>query len=369
MAIVADQVRNRIAETGDDPVKEVLADLASKRKSRAHAPAIRTLLSNWKAWAIGGVAAVALTAFCSIAIFNNVARPGEHRARGMGYVKPQDEVVPQRLVPAANLALDKARLETAEKSTSEMKNGLLAGTRTTPAANPQDPMIARTASLIILVRDFVASRASLDTILARYGGYSASLTIDTPEGGQRRFQASLRMPANQLDSALADLKKLGRTLNESQSGEEVTQQHADLVARLQNSRETEQRLRAILEQRTGKIDDVLQVEQEIARVRSEIESMESEQKALEHRVTFAGVELQLVEQYKEQFNASPMATSGRLRNAFVEGMRNAFETVLGLILLVEAFGPSIFIWTAILGVPAFLGWRRHRRLHARNSES
>ena len=36
----------------------------------------------------------------------------------------------------------------------------------------------------------------------------------------------------------------------------------------------------------------------IARVRGEIESMEAEQKALEHRVDFASVEIQLSEEYK-----------------------------------------------------------------------
>src|SRR5208282_5513880 len=106
------------------------------------------------------------------------------------------------------------------------------------------------------------------------------------------------IPAQELAAALGELKSLGRVQNETQSGEEVTQQHTDLAARLKNSRETEERLRAILEQRTGKIEDVLQVEEEIARVRGEIESMEAQQKALEHRVDFVTVDLQLVQEYR-----------------------------------------------------------------------
>jgi len=65
----------------------------------------------------------------------------------------------------------------------------------------------------------------------------------------------------------------------------------DLLARLKNSRDTEQRFRAILQQRTGNVSEVLQVEEGIARVRSDIERMEAEQKALEHRVDFATIEL------------------------------------------------------------------------------
>jgi len=249
----------------------------------------------------------------------------------------------------------------AAKNVAGLQSTKLAANQSTPPTNPQAPIIARTASLTSLVKDFSSARASLDAVLARYGGYSANLTIDTPENGPRHFQASLRIPANRLEPAVADLKLLGRTLNESQSGEEVTQQHADLVARLQNSRETEQRLRSILQQRTGKIDDVLQVEEEIARVRGEIESMESEQRTLAHRVDFASVDLQLVEEYKEQFNSSPTSASGRLRNAFVEGMRNASGTLLGLALILEEFGPALLIWALILGLPAYLIGRRYRK--------
>jgi len=369
MQIVADRSQEPIAEMPFEQVSEMPNQNESSHKPIGPSPTTRIRFPNWKPKAIGATAAAALVAVASIAVLKNAGPTAEHQPRLMDYATAKDEAVPQRFVPAANQAVNQVRRETAEKSVAETRNGPLETKRSTPVTIPQAPMIARAASLTILVMDFAGGRAALDGVLARYGGYAASLTINTPENGQRNFQASLRIPANQLNSALADLKKLGHTLNESQSGEEVTEQHADLIARLQNSRETEQRLRAILEQRTGKIDDVLEVEQEIARVRGEIESMESEQKALEHRVTFATVDLQLVEEYKEQFNASPMSTSGRLHNAFVEGMRNAFATVLGLILFLEEFGPAILIWAAILGVPSVLVLRRYRKVHASSSVS
>jgi len=87
------------------------------------------------------------------------------------------------------------------------------------------------------VKDFAASRSSLDAILAPHHGYSAQLNIATPGNAPRSIQASLRVPATELSSAVADLKTLGRVENESQSGEEVTQQHTDLVVRLKISRE------------------------------------------------------------------------------------------------------------------------------------
>jgi hypothetical protein len=229
------------------------------------------------------------------------------------------------------------------------------------------PMIARSVSLSIVVKDFDVSRGSVDVILSRHNGYAAQLNVATPQDAARTLQASLRIPAPELVKALAEMKALGRVEMEAQNGEEVTRQHADLVARLKNSRETEQRLQAILTERTGKISDVLSVEQEIARVRGEIEQMEAEQQTLEHRVEFATIDLKLAEEYKAQLSSPAPSVATQLRNAFVNGFRNGFESVLALILFFAKIGPAILLWLVLLFFPARLLWRRYRRSFALTS--
>jgi hypothetical protein len=224
-----------------------------------------------------------------------------------------------------------------------------------------EPMIARTVSLSIISKDFDAARASLDAILARHHGYAANLNANTPQGAARSIQASLRIPAPQLAATIAELKSLGRVENENQNGDEVTQQHADLVARLKNSRETEQRLQSILLQRTGKISDVLEVEQEIARVRGEIEQMQAEQQTLEHRVDFATIDLKLSEEYKAKLDSPAPAISTLIHNALVNGLRTAADSVLSLVLFLSESGPVLLLWLAILALPARQLWRRYRR--------
>jgi chromosome segregation ATPase len=209
-----------------------------------------------------------------------------------------------------------------------------------------------------MVKDFGFSRTALDAILARHHSYAASLNASTQQNAARSLQASLRVPAGELNAVVAELKSLGHVENETQAGEEVTQQHADLVARLKNSRETEQRLQAILMQRTGKISDVLAVEQEIARVRGEIEQMEAEQKALEHRVDFASIELSLAEEYKAQIGLASPSIATRIHNATFAGYRSAVESVVGIIIFFTEFGPSAMIWLAFL---APLAWFVRRR--------
>jgi hypothetical protein len=89
--------------------------------------------------------------------------------------------------------------------------------------------------------------------------------------------------------------------------------------------------------------------------------MEAEQKALEHRVDFATIELQVTEEYKAQLNPPAAAISTRMHNAFVAGYHNASETVFGIVLFFAENGPAFLIWIAILVLPIVLLWRRYRR--------
>jgi hypothetical protein len=340
-----------------------------------------------KQWMFG----LGLTAAAMLVVFS-VASPDRLRSRmassrAVDYVQTMKEKVKAREQTKAERQVSNdtgyavpANVQTeSEPSTAADSNGPLSGRGDhiqassyrdgQPISDQQShvtsgPMIARTVSLTILVKDFDASRNSLDAILARHNGYSANLSVSTPQGSARSLQASLRVPAPQLAAAFAELKSLGHVETENQTGEEVSQQHADLVARLKNSRETEQRLQAILTQRTGKISDVLEVEQEIARVRGETEQMEAEQKNLEHRVDFATIDLNLSEEYKAKLDSATPSISTKLHNALVNGYRNVADTLLGLVLFFAEYGPILVFWALLLFIPAWLVWRRWRHATA-----
>jgi Domain of unknown function (DUF4349) len=227
------------------------------------------------------------------------------------------------------------------------------------------PMIAGNVSLSIVTKDFAGMRASLEAILMRHQGYAANLTVNTEQNSVRSLQASLRIPAGELASVLAELKSLGLVENETQQGEELTQQHNDLVARLKNSRETEQRLQAILRERTGKMSDVLQVEGEVSRVRGEIEAMEAEQQVLEHRVDFATLDLRIGEEYRAQLGAPSL--SNRFRNAVVSGFHDPADLIVAILLWFLHHGSTFLLWLAILFFPARFFWRRSKVILGRDA--
>ena len=320
---------------------------------------------RWKLVAIGGGAAVAASLMFAFLLANRAPAPRALlvRQEPQTYTEPQQ--IPER--SRANAAIGSPdSLALADRALHAVSREKIGGRAELAAvmAPMSSPMIARVESLTILVKDVDGAHSSVESILSRYHGYSAQLSVNTPGNGPRGLHGSLRIPAAELASAIGEIKALGHVESESQSGEEVSQEHADLVARLKTARATEERFRAILEQRTGRVADVLEVEESIARVRGEIERMEAEQAALEHRVDFATVELQLAEEYKARLDSPVNSVSTRMHNASVAGYHNATETLLGFVLFAEEYGPSLLIWLAVLAVPIVL-WRRYRRIRSR----
>ena len=224
----------------------------------------------------------------------------------------------------------------------------------------RNPLIVQTARLTLNTSDFDKARPGLDDILKRHRGYFGQLSASSPIGGPRTLEATLRVPAGELESVIVDLKKLGRVESESRTGEEVTQQYVDLEARLSNARNTERRLTDLLRQPTGKLTDVLAVEKEIGRVREEIERMEAGRKSLMNRVDYAILNLTVAEDYKAQLRIAPDSTLIRFRNAAIDGYKSVVDGIISLALVVLSYGPSFLLWGGLLFFPLRFLWRKWR---------
>jgi hypothetical protein len=223
------------------------------------------------------------------------------------------------------------------------------------------PMIIRTAALALTTKNFDKARVGLEEILKRHQGYVGEMNVNAPVGAERTLSATLRVPADQLEATIAELRGLGRVETESQSGQEVTAQYVDLEARLANAKNTELRLTDLLRQRTGKLADVLAVEVEIGRVRGEIERMEAERKNLAKQVAYATVNAMVTEDYKAQIQIVPPSTVTRFRNAIVEGYKTMLDSVVSVLVFLLSSGPSLLLWSGLLFFPVRGLWRRLRR--------
>jgi hypothetical protein len=223
-------------------------------------------------------------------------------------------------------------------------------------------MIVQTLSLKFVSAGVTEKKPKIDDVIRRFHGYIDSLTIQSDIGAPHSLSATVRIPAEQLQSALVELKTLGSLTEESENSQDTTAGYTDLVARLSNARRTEQRLLALLTERAGKLGEVVEVEKEIGAVRERIERMEAQQRRIENQVQFASVKLEVT----EESHARGESVVSRLRTAFGAGYRDAGENTLIVALVLLHYGPTFVAWFLIVlpFVITFYRWRRLKRIVA-----
>ena len=129
------------------------------------------------------------------------------------------------------------------------------------------------------------------TIAESMGGFVQQLSSS---GGPERQRANMtiRVPQAQFFDALERIEALGTVQSRDLGSEDVSERFIDLEARLKSALREEQSLLSLLE-RAGKVSDVLAIERELDRVRSEIERVQGQLNFLERRVDLATISMSL----------------------------------------------------------------------------
>jgi Domain of unknown function (DUF4349) len=220
---------------------------------------------------------------------------------------------------------------------------------------PGDPLIAHTAELAVATKEFVKSRSSLEEILDRHRGYVAKLRmVGKPTGST--LSATLRIPSSEYGATLSELKTLGQVEREEEAADEVTQQRADLEARLTNAQSTLHHLQGLLKQQTYPDRNVMELQRQIASVNADINRLEADRLTAEHRVVFANVLFAL----REEVIPPTESLGTQFRNAAATGFSEAVLSLSALLMLLISRGPVFLLWIAILYLPARIAWRRWR---------
>jgi hypothetical protein len=216
-------------------------------------------------------------------------------------------------------------------------------------------LIVRTGQASIEVDSLEPSMAELRRIVQRVGGFVADASVQSGRNQIRSATLELKVPASRFDDLTEGLRPLGRLQFVNVGAEDVSEEFVDLTARVANGHRLEERLVELLRTRTGKLQEVLSVERELARVREEIERMEG-------RVRFLKTSAQLSTLSVNLYEPPPLVAShpGRsvIGEAFKTAWRNFVGVVAGVIASLGFVAPVVILgWGAII-----LGKRYKRKL-------
>ena len=137
------------------------------------------------------------------------------------------------------------------------------------------------AEAVVLVRTIAESRGGFVEQLSRSGAgerQSATLTI--------------RVPQPAFFEALEQIGDLGTVEEEHVESQDVSEQFVDLEARLRAAEREEESLLKLLE-RANTVSEILTIERELGRVRSEIERLQGQLNFLSRRVDLATISVSL----------------------------------------------------------------------------
>ena len=222
-----------------------------------------------------------------------------------------------------------------------------------------DPKVSRQiiyrATLLLYVQDFGAADRQIQKLIKDTGGYVAQFREDRPSGSIRGGKWTARVPGEKFNAFVDAVCRLGVADHREVQSEDVTEEYVDINARLKNKQALESRLLELVAKRTDAIHDVVALENELARVREEIERIQGRLRYLADRVALTTVEITAYE--RRDYHPPEATLAGRIAHTFclsLDSLRDCAEAVL---LVFVALLPWVLVLIVISAPIFLLRWR------------
>lgn len=219
-------------------------------------------------------------------------------------------------------------------------------------------LVIRSGYLSFVARDVPKVVAQVTALVEEAKGFVVESALDDVTTSPRA-RMRVRVPAEGLDTFLEKVRTFGtRVVSESTTGEDVTEEFVDLQAQLRNLKASEAQFLVIL-QRAQTIEDILNVQQQLERVRGEIDRSEGRKKYLEQSAAMSTVQLYIAAEEDALPTLTPQQR-WRPKAIWKSAVRSLILTAQGLANLAIRLVVLAPIWVPIVLIVWFL-WRRHRR--------
>jgi hypothetical protein len=222
------------------------------------------------------------------------------------------------------------------------EDGFDADSTGTGSGATSQPQIIRTGEISLRVESLDSSARALGGIVTSAGGYIAGSTRSGSRGSALTGTFEVRVPSARFDAVLEGVRHLGSIELETVTASDVTEEYIDLGARLSSQKQLEARILKLLEERPGKLADVVEIEQKLAEVRSTIEGIEGRMRYLTSRVAHSSLTVRMTE--PGAIGTSETDTfGGRMSRAFDEGTEALVGLLAGLLTVIMALLPLIIL--------------------------
>lgn len=262
----------------------------------------------------------------------------------------------------------------ARKSADEQHDGAKSMSASTSAkAGAELPPIAGTpqatrkiiykSRLEFAVEDFSGVPERVAELANTYGGFIADSEVQGQTGRPRHGEWTLRVPVERLEDALKASRSLGEIIRQSTESDEVTEEFYDLDARIRAKKAEETRVLKHLEVDTKELEQILAVERELSRIRSEIESMEGRLRLLDNLTSLATIVI-TVREIKDYVPPEPESPSfgDRIARTFDKSLGNVGAACQDMAVGIVGAAPWLAVWSPAILFSGWVLWRWRRRI-------
>lgn len=248
------------------------------------------------------------------------------------------------------------------RQVSLMADEAVAETVEMPAAGRQR-MVIKTANLDLEIEKYEPWMDEVQSLVKGFDGFLVSSSTRQAYENVKRGELTIRVPQSGFAELLERLKGSAvKVEGERVGGQDVTEEFFDLEARLGNQKRTEKRFLEILEV-AKTVEEILNVERELSRVREQIERLEGRRRYLKDRVDLSTVSVEWHEPYPLGSGDEGQSFWGMIVEGFERGLEGFAAVLQGLITFVIAALPAAgFLWLVVWAALRLIRWRRSRTL-------
>lgn len=225
---------------------------------------------------------------------------------------------------------------------------------------PLDRQIVYTATVRLTVDDFATFPERLAGLVNAVGGYIGEAQVDRMQGTMRNGTWTIRVPGTRYRDFIRDVSGLGVPESVLEKANDVTDQFVDLEARISSMKQLEQQIIKLVEKQNDRIESVLSLERELARVRVDIERMQGSLRVIADRVEFSSVSLVATE--RQVYVATPAERlDERIGSAWSGAVIRARTWFEGVLLAVITHSFTLAGWLVFLVIFWWIAGKRIAR--------
>ncbi|MCR5388404.1 MAG: DUF4349 domain-containing protein [Lachnospiraceae bacterium] len=196
------------------------------------------------------------------------------------------------------------------------------------------------------------SLASVEAKVKELGGYvqSSDTYYDSYYDSYRSTQSTylvLRIPAEKLDVFMETVESATSITNKSTSVEDVTLQYVDLESHKSALLTEESRLTELME-KAETVEDLITIEDKLADVRYQLESMESQLRTYDNQIDYSTIYLDIREVTRT--TAKPETTIERMTSGFSDSLYGVGIGIRDFFVGIVIYLPYIVLWAVIICV-------------------